>query len=102
MELFIEGTLPVAISVLDGQTTLKLNKIILYSLSALDGLQAQANLKADQFVVLGKYAASIKLVDENNAQHPLTYEALAATSDQNLVYLSELRETLNVKERAET
>lgn len=98
----INGELPVAITILDGQTPVRLKQINMQQLTVGESMQVQSKLKEGQWVGLGELAAMVHLVDESGKSYPLTYEALESSSRQNLGYLDGLRTQLDAKEQAES
>ena len=98
----IKGELPVAITILDGQTPVRLKQVIMQQLTVGQSMKTQSDLKADQWVGVGELAAMTHLVDESGKSYPLTYEALESSSRQNLGYLDNLRTQLDAKEQAES
>lgn len=100
--LKINGTLPVTLTVLDGQTTIKSKKVIMQQMTAIEYLQAQASLDAGQFIVISDLAAMTKLIDNDGKEHALTYDMLGNSSRANLDYLNDLKAQLDAKERAES
>ena len=100
--IVINGTLPVAMTVLDGQTSLKIKSVVMSALTVSDALNAQASLRPDQYTGVAELCTQTKLLDENSNEYPLEYDALLASSKQNLDYLSNLKAELDAKERAES
>lgn len=98
----IEGTLPVALKKLDGQTEIKSKKIIMRQMTAIEYLQSQANIKEGYFIDIADLAAMTKLVDEVGNVHEVTYDMLGHSSRANLDYLREKRAELDAKEVAES
>ncbi|MEY2862826.1 MAG: hypothetical protein RLY58_533 [Pseudomonadota bacterium] len=96
----LEGQLPVAIA---PKGTSALTHVVMTQLTIEQSLKTQMSLKPDQFVVVGELAAMTKLVDhESGESFDLTYEMLGSSSRQNLDYLTDLRASLDVKERADS
>lgn len=100
--LKIDGTLPVALTVLDGQTTIKSKKVIMQQMTSIEYLQAQASIKTGQFIAIADLAAMTKLVDKDGKEHALTYDIVGHSSRANLDYLNDLKAQLDAKERAES
>jgi hypothetical protein len=100
--LTIDGELPVAMTVLDGQKPLKLKKMVMQQLTVGQSIKSQATLRADQFIVVGELAAMTQLIDEHGKLYPLSYDALESSSRQNFDYLAGLRGELDAKEQAES
>lgn len=98
----VTGKLPVPITVLVGQKTVKCRDVIVKQITVAQSLEAQSQLKANQYVLLSEIAAMTTLVDEQNAHHQLTYDALASTSRQNLHALQSLVVEVDAKELAES
>jgi hypothetical protein len=102
MNIFVEGTLPVAVKVLAGQETLKLKKVRLEALTVEQALKVQSGLKSDQYVGLAELSAQVTLIDENGDEYALDYDLLMSTTKQNLDYLTGLKVQLDAKEQAES
>lgn len=98
----VTGKLPVPITVLVGQKTIKCREVIVKQITVAQSLEAQSQLKANQYVLLAEMVAMTTLVDEESNQHSLTYDALASTSRQNLHALQSLVAEVDVKELAES
>ena len=97
----VEGTLPVALKALDGQTEIKSKKIVMRQLTAIQYIQSQANIEGEQYLAIADLAAMTKLVDEHGKEHAITYAMLGHSSKSNLDYLNEKLEDLKAKEKAE-
>ncbi|WP_336033398.1 hypothetical protein [Acinetobacter bereziniae] len=97
----IEGTLPVAIKALDGQTEISSKNIVMRQMTVIEYIQAQGNIKEGQFIAIADLAAMIKLVDEHGVEHTVTYDMLGHSSRANFDYLQSLRIELDAKETAE-
>jgi hypothetical protein len=95
----LEGQLPVAIA---PKGTSALTHVVMTQLTIEQSLKTQMSLKPDQFVVVGELAAMTKLVDQWGESFDLTYEMLGSSSRQNLDYLTDLRASLDAKERADS
>lgn len=98
----IEGTLPVALKLLDGQAEIKSKAVVMTQMTAIEYLESQAKITQGHYIDIADLAAMTKLVDEQGAEHVITYEMLGHSSKANLKYLAELREELNAKEEAES
>lgn len=97
----IEGTLPVAIKALDGQTEIKSKNIVMRQMTAEEYLNAQAETEAGQYLDISELTSMTKLVDEHAVEHSISYDMLAKSSKSNLKYLREKRDELEAKELAE-
>lgn len=97
----VEGTLPVALKKLVGQTEIKSNKIVMRQMTAIEYIQAQASIKELQYVAISDLAIMTKLVDADGNEHEITYDMLGHSSRANLDYLRVKREELDAKEAAE-
>lgn len=97
----IEGTLPIAIKALDGQTEISSKNIVMRQMTTEEYLNAQAEVKEGQYLDICDLVAITKLVDEHGNEHTITYEMLAKSSRANLKYLREKRDELDAKEQAE-
>lgn len=100
--LKIDGTLPVALTVLDGQTAIKSKKVIMRQMTSIEYLQAQASIETGQFIAIADLAAMTKLIDKDGKEHALTYDIVGHSSRANLDYLNDLKAQLDAKERAES
>ncbi len=96
----VEGTLPVALKALDGQTEIKSKKIVMRQLTAIEYIQAQADSEAGQYISIADLAAMTKLVDEDGKEHKITYDMLGHSSKSNLDYLNKKLDELKEKEAA--
>ncbi len=94
----IEGELPIGIHLVVEQKPVKLKKVIMTQISAIESIEA---INPGEYIAIAELAFMTKLVDENGKQHSLTYTDLGHSSRKNLVYLQELREKLDAKEEAE-
>ncbi|MFW2122860.1 hypothetical protein ACG94O_07740 [Acinetobacter ursingii] len=98
----VEGTLPVALKKLDGQTEIKSKQIVMRQMTAIEYLQGQTSIKEGQFIAIADLAAMTKLVDANGIEHDITYDMLGHSSRSNLDYLNAKRAELDAKEAAES
>lgn len=96
----VEGTLPVALKALDGQTEIKSKNVIMRQLTAIEYIQSQANTEADHYISIADLAAMTKLVDADGKEHAITYDMLGHSSRSNLEYLNEKLVELKAKEAA--
>ena len=96
----VEGTLPVALKALDGQTEIKSKKIVMRQMTAIEYMQSQAEIEAGQYIGIADLAAMTKLVDEDGKEHKITYDMLGHSSRSNLDYLNDKLAELQVKEAA--
>lgn len=96
----VEGTLPVALLALDGQTQIDSKKVVMRQLTAIEYMQAQADTKEGQWVNIADLAAMTKLVDEDGNEHPISYDMLGNSSRSNLDYLNGKLVELKAKEAA--
>lgn len=101
-QIQVEGTLPVALKKLVGQTDIKSRKVVMRQMTAIEYLQAQASTEAGQFISIADLAFMTKLIDDEGNEHDISYDMLGYSSRANLVYLTDLRETLDAKEAAES
>ncbi|RSN77893.1 hypothetical protein [Acinetobacter haemolyticus] len=101
MSLFVEGQLPVAIKVLDGQTELRLKKFEMTTLDVEGLLELHSRLESNQYTKIAEMCEQVKLIDDNGNAHTLLYESLMKSSKQNLEYLNAKRDELELKEQAE-
>ena len=91
----VEGTLPVALKALDGQTEIKSKKIVMRQMTAIEYIQSQASIEGEQYIAISDLAAMTKLVDEDGKEHAITYDMLGNSSRSNLDYLNEKIDLLN-------
>lgn len=98
----ITGALPIPISVLTGQKTVKCRDVIMSQITVAQSLAAQSQLQPNQYIVLAELAAMTTLVGDDGHEYQLTYDALASTSRQNLHALQSLSAALDAKEQAES
>lgn len=96
----VEGTLPVVLKALDGQTEIKSKKIVMRQLTAIEYMQSQADIEAGQYIGIADLAAMTKLVDADGKEHAITYDMLGNSSRSNLDYLNEKLAELKAKEAA--
>jgi YD repeat-containing protein len=96
----VEGTLPVVLKALDGQTEIKSKKIVMRQLTAIEYMQSQADIEAGQYIGIADLAAMTKLVDADGKEHAITYDMLGNSSRSNLDYLNEKLADLKAKEAA--
>jgi len=96
----VEGTLPVALKALDGQTEIKSKKVVMRQLTAIEYMQSQADTEAGQYIGIADLAAMTKLVDADGKEHVITYDMLGNSSRSNLDYLNEKLTELKEKEAA--
>lgn len=101
-QLKIEGTLPVALKKLVGQTTIESKQIVMKQLTAIEYYDAQAKLLLGQYIGIGDLVAMTKLVDKDGQEHEITYDMLGHSSKSNLDYLNRKKEELEAKEQAES
>lgn len=100
--LKIEGTLPVALKKLVGQTTIESKQIVMKQLTAIEYYAAQAKMEPGQWIEIGDLASMTKLIDENGQEHDITYDMLGHSSKSNMDYLKTKKEELEAKEKAES
>lgn len=96
----VEGTLPVALKALNGQTEIKSKKIVMRQMTAIEYMQSQSG-NAGQYVAIADLAVMTKLVDAEGNEHEITYEMLGNSSKSNLDYLNLKFVELMEKEAAE-
>lgn len=101
MRTQIPGELPIAIHLVVEQQHLKLKKVVMTQLSAIESIHAQAKLLEGQYITIGELASMTKLQDDHGNEYPLTYDLLGHSSRKNFDYLKELRDQLDAKEIAE-
>lgn len=102
MTIRLEGTLPVPLIKLDGQTTIESKKIVMTQMTAIEYFQNQATMKEGQYIVIADLAAMTKLIDEEGHEHDISYDMLGHSSKANLDYLDILKSKLEAKEKAES
>lgn len=98
----LQGTLPVALKTIVGQDTISSKKVVMRQLTTLEYLKSQAGSEPNQYIALVDLTTMTKLVDENGKEHDISYDMLAHTSRVNFDYLTELRASLDAKEKAES
>ena len=96
----VEGTLPVALKALDGQTEITSKKIVMRQMTAIEYMQSQSG-NAGQYIAIADLAVMTKLVDEDGKEHDITYDMLGHSSKSNLEYLNGKLKELEAKEKAE-
>lgn len=96
----VEGTLPVALKALDGQTEIKSKKIIMRQMTSIEYMQSQAATEEGQYLGIVDLAAMTKLVDADGKEHAVTYDMLGHSSSSNLDYLNKKQAELKAKEAA--
>lgn len=96
----VEGTLPVALKALEGQTEIKSKNVIMRQLTAIEYIQSQADIETGQYLGIADLAAMTKLVDADGKEHAITYDMLGHSSRSNLEYLNEKLVELKAKEAA--
>ncbi|RLL17888.1 hypothetical protein [Acinetobacter chengduensis] len=96
----VEGELPVALKVLDGQTEIKSKKVVMRQMTAIEYMQSQADTEAGQYIGIADLAAMTKLVDADGKEHTISYDMLGNSSRSNLDYLNEKVIELKAKEAA--
>lgn len=102
IQIQIEGSLPVPLKKLVGQTDIKSKKVVMRQPTAIQYLENQALIKPGQFISLADLASMTKLIDDDGVEHEITYEMLGHSSRANLDYLQKMREELDAKEAAES
>lgn len=101
-QIEIEGTLPVALKKMVGQTVIVSREIVMRQPSSIEYLQAQALVKPGDFIAIADLAAMTKLIDDKGNEHDITYDMLGHSSRSNLDYLNIKRAELDAKEAAES
>lgn len=101
-QLEIEGELPVALKLVDGQTELKLKKVVMRQMTAIEYVESQAKLEPGCYIGIADLAAMTQLVDEDGEEHQISYSMLGHSSRANLDYLASLKDKLDAKEKAES
>ncbi|WP_151730358.1 hypothetical protein [Acinetobacter junii] len=101
-QIEVEGTLPVALKKMVGQTVVISKEIVMRQPSAIEYLQAQASISSGDFIAIADLAAMTKLVDDKGNEHDITYDMLGHSSRSNLDYLINKRAELDAKEAAES
>ena len=96
----VEGTLPVALKALDGQTEIKSKKIVMRQMTAIEYMQSQSGVEG-QYIAISDLAVMTKLVDEDGKEYDITYDMLGHSSKSNLEYLNGKLKELEAKEAAE-
>ena len=99
--LEIEGELPVALKLVDGQTELKLKKVVMRQMTAIEYVESQAKLEPGCYISIADVAAMAKLISEDGEEHQISYSMLGHSSRSNLDYLTSLKDKLDAKEKAE-
>ncbi|MEQ1412248.1 hypothetical protein [Acinetobacter indicus] len=94
----IEGTLPIAINLVVQQTPVKLKKVIMTQMTAIESIEA---VQPGEYIAISELAYMTKLVDDEGNQHQMKYIDLGHSSRKNLAYLQDLRDKLDAKEEAE-
>ena len=102
MSIFVEGTFPVAIKVLDGQTELKLKKFKLKAITLEEALAAQQGLTNSHYVGIAELCAATELLDDDGKSYALEYDSLIKSSSQNFKELESKKVALDLKEAAES
>lgn len=100
MDILVEGTLPVTLKKMVGQTTIESKKVVMRAMTTLQYLQSQATSKEGDFLAISDLAAMTKLIDEKGEEHVITYDMLAHTSKLNFDYLTSLKTKIEKKEKA--
>ena len=100
--LKIEGELPVALKLVDGQTELKLKKVVMHQMTAIEYVESQAKLEPGCYIGIADIAAMTKLISEDGEEYEISYNMLGHSSRSNLDYLTSLKEKLEAKEKAES
>ena len=62
--LEIEGELPVALKLVDGQTELKLKKVVMHQMTAIEYVESQAKLEPGCYTGIADMPAMTKLIRE--------------------------------------
>ncbi len=75
-QLEIEGTLPVPLKKLVGQTDVKSRKIVMRQMTAIEYIQAQASMQPHQYIAIADLSAMTKLIDDQGTEHEITYDML--------------------------
>lgn len=101
-QLEIEGELPVALKLVDGQTELKLKKVVMRQMTAIEYVESQAKLEPGCYIGIADVATMTKLVSEDGEEHQISYSMLGHSSRSNLDYLTSLKDQLDAKEKAES
>jgi hypothetical protein len=94
----IEGELPIAIYLVVEQTPMKLKKVVMTQMTAIESIEA---VNPGEYISISELAYMTKLVDEQGNHHQMKYIDLGHSSRKNLTYLQELRDKLDAKEIAE-
>ena len=101
MQIFVEGTFPVAIKVLDGQTEHKIKNFKLRSLTVEESLDIQTNVVGKKYIGVVELCGATELIDVDGNVHALEYDAFINSPTQNLRYLENKKVELDAKESAE-
>lgn len=99
-KISIEDNLPVAITVLNGDTEIKCSKFIMSSMTAVEYVQAQANTKAGQYLSILDVVSMTKVIDDAGTEYELDYEQIGDGSHFNLIRLNEAKAELEAKVKA--
>lgn len=98
----VEGTLPVAMKKMVGQDTITSKNVVIRQQTTGEYFKTQSQAQPDQYIAICDLAGMVKLVDEDGEEHEVTYDMILHTSRNNFNYLSELKNSLDAKEQAES
>lgn len=101
MNIFVEGSFPVAIKVLDGQTEHKIKNFRLRSLTVEESLDIQIAAVGKKYIGVVELCGATDLIDADGNIHALEYDAFINSSSQNVRYLENKKLELDAKESAE-
>ena len=74
--LEIEGELPVALKLVDGQTELKLKKVVMHQMTAIEYVESQAKLEPVCYIGIADIAAMTKLISEDGEEYEIQSDHL--------------------------
>ncbi|WP_277560716.1 hypothetical protein [Acinetobacter beijerinckii] len=102
MRLSVIGLLPVAMTVLVANKTVKCTSIELSDLTTGELFEARKQTKEGEFIAISEFVAKAKLVDGEGNKHDVTYAMLRDMSSANFKKLEELDYDLQAKLNAES
>ena len=80
----ITSGLPVALKLVDGQTELKLKKVVIHQMTAIEYVESQAKLEPGCYIGIADIAAMTKLISEDGEEYEISYNMLGHSSRSNL------------------
>lgn len=102
MRLSVVGLLPVAMTVLSGNKSVKCKSIELSDLTTGELFEARKQTQDGEFIAIAEYVAKSKLIDDKGNKYPVTYAMLRDVSSANFKKLEELDYELQSKLNAES